>query len=146
MHPEIHINYLAVGAGVIANFFLGFVWYGPIFGKAWARLMGFPPDFKPTKPQMTRAMILMVVGAFLTAYVLAHSVTVWRASTWKAGADGPSWSYGFFGGFFTWIGFFVPVLFSAVAWEGKTWKLFGINAGYHFVSLQIMGMILAHWR
>jgi hypothetical protein len=44
MHPEIHINFLAVGAVVVANVVFGFVWYGPLFGKTWAKLMNFPPD------------------------------------------------------------------------------------------------------
>lgn len=38
------------------------------------------------------------------------------------------------------------MLLGSVAWEGKSWGLFGINVGYHFVNLQIIGMILAHWR
>jgi hypothetical protein len=32
-------------------------------------------------------------------------------------------------------GFYVPVLLSGVAWENKSWKLFGINAGYYFTAL-----------
>ena len=146
MHPEIHIHYLAIAVAVVGNFFLGFVWYGPLFGKTWAKLVNLPADFKPSKPQMMKAMGLMVLGSFLTAYVLAHSVEVWRASTWKAGADGPAWTYGFFAGLFTWIGFYIPPLFSSVAWEGRSWKLFGINAAYHFVALQVNGAILTHWR
>ena len=146
MQPEIHPNYLAVLVCVAANFVLGFLWYGPLFGKSWAKEMKFPPDFKPATSQMMQAMALMVVGAFMTAFVLAHSVEVWRPSTWKAGADAAGWTYGFFSALFTWFGFFVPILLGGVAWEGKSWKLFGINAAYHFVSLQIIGAILTHWR
>ncbi len=146
MHPEIHINYLAVAAAVAANFGLGFLWYGPLFGKAWAKQMNFPPDFKPTPAQMMKSMGLMILGSFLTAFVLAHSVEVWRPSTWKAGPDEAAWTYGFFSAFFTWIGFFVPLLLSGVAWESKSWKLFGINAAYHFVGLQVAGAILTYWR
>jgi hypothetical protein len=91
-------------------------------------------------------MILMVIGSFLTAFVLAHSAEVWRSSVWKTGTDQPAYVYGFFSAFFTWIGFYVPMLFSSVAWEGKSWKLFGINAAYHFLALQMAGAILAYWR
>jgi hypothetical protein len=38
------------------------------------------------------------------------------------------------------------MLFGAVAWEGKPWKLFGLNAAYHLLALQIMGTILTFWR
>jgi hypothetical protein len=40
----------------------------------------------------------------------------------------------------------VPLLLGAIAWEGKSWTLFGINAAYHFLNLQIIAMILAYWR
>lgn len=37
---EIQINMLGVGIAVIANFVLGWLWFGPIFGKAWTIEMG----------------------------------------------------------------------------------------------------------
>ena len=146
MHPEIHINYLAILAAMVAYIVLGFLWYGPIFGNAWKNEMRFPDNFKPQPQAMARAIILMIVGCFLTTYVLAHSVQVWRPSVWKVGPDASNATYGFFAGFFTWIGFYVPVLFGSVSWENKSWKLFWINAGYYFVALQLTGMILAYWR
>jgi hypothetical protein len=146
MHPEIHINYTAVLAAMVANMVLGFLWYGPLFGKAWAREVGVDIAVKPPPKVFARAMTLMVVGTFLTCYVLAHSALVWRPSVWGAGADMPDASYGFFSAFFTWIGFYVPLLLGSVAWENKSWKLFGINAAYSFVALLSAGMILAHWR
>ena len=78
--------------------------------------------------------------------MLAHIVDVWRPSVWKAGADQAAFVYGFFGGFFIWLGFHVPMLLSQVAWEGRSWKLFGLNAAYHFLNLQLAATILAHWR
>ena len=41
MEPNIHINMLAVVIAVAANFILGWVWYGPVFGKAWGKEMGY---------------------------------------------------------------------------------------------------------
>ena len=55
MQPEIHINYLAVVAAMLAQMFLGFLWYGPLFGKPWAKEMKMPPDFKPTPAQLAKA-------------------------------------------------------------------------------------------
>jgi hypothetical protein len=146
MQPVIQLNWLAIGAAVAANIVIGFLWYGPLLGKAWMREMGLPAEHKPDPATMKRSMIIMIVSAFLTAYVLAHSVEVWRPSTWKAGTDAPNEIYGFYSAFFTWIGFYVPMLLGGVAWESKSWKLFGINAGYHFVALLAAGMILAFWR
>jgi hypothetical protein len=95
---------------------------------------------------MARATILQLIGAFLVAYVMTHSLNVWRPSVWMAGPDGPTWTYGFYSGLFTWVGFYIPLLLSGVAWEGKSWKLFFINAAGYFITLQAVGMILAYWK
>lgn len=143
MPPQIHINFMAV---VVASFLFGWLWYGPLFRKQWAGLMKLPRDHKPDPKFMLRSMGLTLLGTILMAYVLAYAVEVWRPSVWGVGQDGPSYLYGFFSGFFTWIGYFVPLLLGAVAWESRSWSLFRLNAAYHFVNLQIIGMILAYWR
>ena len=146
MHPLIHLNWLAIIVAIIASFLLGGLWYGPLFGKAWRKEMGVPEGVKPSGAEMTKPIVLNIIGTFLTAFVLAHEVQVWRASSWNAGTDASAAVYGFFGGFFPWLGFQVPVLLNAVAFERKSWKLFFINAAYLFISLQLIGMILSHWR
>ena len=41
MLPAMSINYLAVLACAVAAMTAGFLWFGPLFGKTWARHMGF---------------------------------------------------------------------------------------------------------
>jgi hypothetical protein len=146
MQPQIHLNWLAVVTSVVASFAIGSLWYGPLFGKVWANAMGFGGDMKPTGADIARGSILNLVGTFLMAYVLAHDVSVWRPSTWNAGADQGPHVYGFFAGFFVWLGFIVPILLNGIAFERKSWKVFAIGAGFQFLSLQAMGMILSFWR
>ena len=146
MQPHIEINYLAVIVAAAAQFAVGWLWHGPLFGKLWAKEMNMSMENMPDKSVMVRGMTLSIVGSLLIVYILAHSALVWRPSVWGVGADQADHVYGFFAAFFTWVGFFVPQALSAVAWEGRSWKLFGINTGYHFVSLQVAGMILAYWR
>src|SRR2546427_10691067 len=74
---------------------LGFLWYGPILGKAWMKEMGIPAGSKPDPKVMRRGLILMAIGSLLTVFVLAHTGEVWRPSVWKAGADGSAAFYGF---------------------------------------------------
>ena len=144
--PLIEINFVALAAAVAASFIFGWLWYGPLFGKTCARLTGMPSEAKPDPGAIARGMALTLLGTVLTAYVLAHSTNVWRPSAWNAGADAPDFVYGFFSGLFTWLGFYVPMLLGTVAWENRGWKLFGLNAAYHFANLQLVAMILAHWR
>ncbi|MBI3341870.1 DUF1761 domain-containing protein, partial [Candidatus Curtissbacteria bacterium] len=37
---EFQINYMAVVAAAVVNMVLGFLWYGPLFGKPWMKMMG----------------------------------------------------------------------------------------------------------
>ena len=102
MHPEIHLNCVGILLAVVASFFFGWLWYGLLFGKKWAALMKFPTDCKPEPKKMMYSMALGLLGTFLTAYVLAHSVAVWRPSAWGVGPDASCCTYGFFGGFLLW--------------------------------------------
>jgi hypothetical protein len=146
MMPAIHVNYLAILVAVVAQMIIGFLWFGPLFGKVWARENGKPADYRPTSGEMIRATLLQILAAFLIAFVLTHSLNVWRPSVWMAGPDAPNWVYGLNSAFFTWIGFFVPIMLSALAWGGRTWKLFLIDASGNFLILLASGMILAYMR
>ncbi|MER2512837.1 MAG: DUF1761 domain-containing protein [Nitrosomonas ureae] len=48
--------------------------------------------------------------------------------------------------FFTWIGFYIPMQFSKVAWENRPWKVFFINTVHDFILLLIFSTIFAYWR
>jgi hypothetical protein len=141
--PTIEINYVAIAIAVVANFILGFLWYTPLFGKAWAKEMGFDLTQKPPAGTMMKGMIIMVIGCFLMAYVFAHNIAVWNPVTWGLPASEMSpMSSAFTAAVFTWLGFFVPGDLSRVAWEMKSWKLFFINTGYHLVALIVVALIL----
>ena len=103
-------------------------------------------DQEPDAKFMRRAFGLQFLGTCLVAFALSYSVQVWRPSVWGAGSDASSFSYAWMTGFFTWIGFYVPLQFGKISWEGKPWKLFFINAGHDLIKLQIISLILAFWR
>lgn len=144
--PEINVNYLAVIVCVIAAMPVGFLWFGPLFGKPWARHMGMENMEQPGGAVMAKSMSLFALGSLLIAFVLAHSIEVWRPSSWNAGQDEAAWNYGFNAALWTWLGFFLPIQMGRVAWEQKGWGLVAINSGFDLVRLLIFGMILAHWR
>jgi hypothetical protein len=146
MHPTIHVSWVAVVAAVVASFVFGWLWYGPLFGKKWAALMKLPPGMKPDPKVMVRGMVLMVIGCFLTSYTLVFMSDIWRPSVWGGSGDAPGYVYGFLTGLWVWLGFYVPMLLSTVAWEGKGWPLFGLNAAYCFLNLQLIAMIVQYLR
>ena len=119
---------------VCAAFVFGAVWYGPLFGKTWAQLAGFKMDKECTGKPPVSSLLFTFAGTVSTVFVLAYMIGNGKFCCNPSAA------------FMVWIGFYVPMLLGGVAWEGRSWKLFGINAGYHFVTLLAAGMILAFWR
>ncbi len=140
---EFKINFIAVLAVVAINFILGFVWYTALFAKSWTKEMGYDPNMRPDKKTMLKGMALMIFGNFLFVWVLAWTMAGWQFIP-NAKEMGPMVN-GVNSAIFLWLGFFVPVHFRGIVWEKKSWKLFGINAGYHLVSLLIAALILAYW-
>lgn len=137
------INYLAVLVAAVAAMILGFLWYGPIFGKPWMKLMGYTAaDMEKGKKEgMGKTYTLMALTTLVMAYVLAHSTEFAMYYTKTYGVTG-----GLMSGFWTWLGFIVPVVMGDQLWGSRPWKLFPITAGYYLVSLLMMGSILATWR
>ena len=148
MEPNIQINMTAVLIAVVANFIFGALWYMPLFGKAWAREMNIDMTGpKPPSSVMIKGMVIMIIGNFLMAYVFAHNIAVWNPLTWghPASPGQTPMNMAFAAAFFTWLGFYVPQDIGRIAWEKASWKLFGINTVYHFLSLLIAAMILANF-
>lgn len=143
MQPEISINYLAIAACVVAAMFVGFLWFGPIFGKAWARHMGME-DEEPGS--MAMPLVLFAIANLLIAYVFIHGIEVWRASSWGLSPDVSNLALVLNSALFTWIGFFLPLQMGRVAWEKKGWGLVLINAGFDLVRLLMFAFILVYWR
>ena len=142
---EVAVNYWAVLGAAISSMILGFIWYGPLFGKQWADMMGFkfdsPEAMKEMKKKAMPGYIAGFIGALIMSFVLTHSIAFASAYTEVEGV-----SAGLMAGFWSWLGFIAPVSIGVVFWESKPWKLWFINAGYWLLLLLVMGVILAVWR
>lgn len=136
------VNYLAVILAAVASMVLGFLWYGPVFGKQWMALSGINPgNMDPAKKaQMNKLYAMAFVGSLVMAYVTSHALVFASSYTETTGV-----SAGLMVGFWNWLGFIAPVTLGGVLWENKSWKLWGFNNAYHLVNLLLMGVILALW-
>ena len=143
----VDVNYLAVLAGALSNMVIGFLWFGPLFGKQWIGLMGFDPAKAEEMKTQAKAKGMgkyyagAFVGALVMSYVLAHSI---EFAGFYMLVDGVK--AGLSTGFWMWLGFIVPVTLSSVIWEGKSWKLWMFNLAYWLVALLAMGAIIAGWK
>ena len=139
MIAAVSVNYWAILVAAVVSHVLGFLWFGPLFGKQWAALMGF--DKKKMQEAKKKGMgaktwSLMIVGTLVTSYVLAHFVKYLNATDFAGGLQA---------GFWIWIGFFATVMLGMILWEGKPWKLYFITAAYWLVNLLVASSILALW-
>lgn len=136
---NIEVNYLAVLIAGIASMIVGFIWYSPfLLGNPWMKEMGLTMEkMKKAQKQLGPMYALSFVLSLLTAYVLYHvivmSMNYFHYPKLMTGLTSAVWM---------WLGFIMPVQATDMIFGGKTWKLFGINTGYQFVSLLAMGIVL----
>jgi hypothetical protein len=140
---QISINYWAVLVAAIANIVVGSLWYGPIFGKQWKKLMGFSDsDMRSMKMTPTQAYVGGLVTALIMAYVLAHDAAAWAGFYGGAG----TFAFAFQLAFWIWLGYVATTQVGSVLWEGKPWKLFWLNTFQSLVSFIVMASILVFWK
>ncbi len=133
------LNYLAILVAVVLQFIVGFLWYGPLFGKLWGKIHGFD---KLSKEQQQKLMSEMgpIYGiqlfvTIVTTFVLAIFIT-----------NLPGWNpYGMAG--FFWIGFVVPAQISSVLFSNteKKWmvKKILLQVGAAFVCYMVAAGVLS---
>src|SRR6478609_1324210 len=130
--PSVDINWWAVIAATVINMIAGSVWYLPaVFGKAWE---------KATHAKMkgdNTAYAITAVAALIQSWILVHFVRYAGATTfWK----------GLQIGFWLWLAFVAIIMLTTVFFEGRSWTIWKINAGYWLLVLVVNGGILAAWR
>ncbi|MBI2285227.1 DUF1761 domain-containing protein [Candidatus Saccharibacteria bacterium] len=135
MMPEVDINIWAVLVAAVVSMVVGSYWYSKsLFGKEWAKLVGRKLE---EMGGGGKGYAVATAGALLQAYILAHFVQYAGATTF--------WD-GIVTGFWLWLGFVAVVVAMNLVFEGKSWVLWKINAGYFLVVLLINGGLLAAWR
>jgi len=140
MMPE--INYYAILACAVAAMVLGFIWFGPLFGKKWMELMNVgpqtPEEIKKAQRAMMPTYIITFVLAFFQAWVLAYYIGGWKEAS---GVENSLW---------IWAAFVVPTVFGATMWNGSSnkvaWSRFAIQGGNYLVLFIIFGLILGNWK
>lgn len=137
---EVSINFLAVLLAGLSNMVVGFVWYSPmLFEKPWMKLAGLTKEkIESSKKDMPKIMLTSLGAALLMSYCLRYSIVYGGSYNNISGVG-----LGLMTGFFSWLGFIMPVQLMNVLFERQPFKLFLIHTGYHLVAILAMGMILS---
>jgi hypothetical protein len=130
------INFLAVLVAALSSFVVGWLWYGPLFGRKWMNYMGYTEeDLKKGSMPMPVMMGVNYVATVLAAFAIAMFL-------------GPESDavFGIFAGLMIAIFWIGTSRLNDVLYENKPWGLFLINVGYYVVVYILMGAILGAWH
>lgn len=134
------INWLAVVAASLVGFAIGFVWYGPLFGKRWMKSVGM------TEEDAQKGNTSKIFGvSFVFQFIMALCLAIFFYGD-PASADMINGSNGAFYGFLTGFGWVAMAIGVNALNELKSWSYIFINGGFWIVVITLMGLILGAWK
>jgi len=126
-------NWVGVIVCVVVAGIVGFVWYSKfLFLNPWLAGIGKGPEFAQRPNPMN--YVVMIVASFVQALFLDALIRI-MGSTGVAG--------GVLAGTIVWLGFVATTSAANAAFAARGWKLWGIEAGNHLVTLVLMGIVLS---
>jgi len=137
------INIWAVLVCTILTLVIGFIWYGPIFGKKWMEITGADKMDMERRKEMMKGVwklyIAQIALALLQVYVLA----------WYINTIG-NISSGIHTAFSIWLAFVMPTIAGTAMWRNDSakisWARFFIQSGYQLIIFIVFGLILSFWK
>ncbi|HEY9583828.1 MAG TPA: DUF1761 domain-containing protein [Candidatus Paceibacterota bacterium] len=132
----IDINYLAVLVSAIVAMIIGYVWYGPIFGKKWMQVVGVTPEDVAARERMQKSSTPLYIVQFILVLFQVYVLASYTSSI-----SGALW---------IWAGFILPTVAASCMWNNDSskvaWTRFFIQAGYQLIVFVIFGFILGMWK
>ena len=129
------LNIWAILVATLSTFVIGWLWYGPLFGKAWMSATGLSEE------QLQQGNMGKIFGfAFVFELIMAFNLAVFLNDPSIGLQEGGF--YGFLAGF-GWIFFALAV---NALYEQKSWKYIFVNGGYWVITFTVMGLILGAWK
>lgn len=129
---SIRINHLAVIAVSVFNFLLAFIWYGPLFGEAWAKGAEIT---NPSTPAAWATTTSFLVGLF-SCYGIAFLMKWSNQHGWKQGL--------LFGGIIAGA-FLLQVVIGPWLFAGR-FMLFAVNMPYFAITVILAGLVIGVWQ
>lgn len=162
------MNFYVLFIAALVPMFIGFIWYGPLFGNAWMKQMGFTKETLENT-NMIKTLIVCYILSLLIASALMqmviHQMGVYSTLAGETGFNeetGTAFAYfqdfltnygdrfrtfkhGAFHGVLYGLFLVMPVLAIQALFEKKSFKYIALNASYWIVTLAIMGGIICQW-
>jgi len=161
------INFLIVILASLVPMGLGFLWFGPLFGKAWMAETGMTPD-KAKTANMTKVFLLSALFNLMVAFAMVfisihqHHVTslffkqpindpgtqmgaLYKTIMDLLGTSYRTFKHGALHGFITGVLLAFPLIGVHALFEQRSFKYIAICAGYWVISMCLMGGIVSAW-
>lgn len=133
------INYLAVLVAGLVSFFLGAIWYMPLFGKRWVKLHGYSEEqVNQMRARMKPAVFFggMIASYLVAGLAMAFLVVAVNLTQLHDGVI---------------LAVVVCLVVAACAMTAhlasdRPIGLYAIDTGFYLVFLVVMGILLTLWR
>ena len=123
-------NLLAILVAAAAGFLVGGIWYGPLFGKAWAAEHGLT-DERMKNDNALKIYGLTFAFSVLSAVFLGHLLAFFDTNARATMMISTGIA----------LGYIVPAIGTNYLFARKSGKLFAIDAGYWVVFYAAMGVV-----
>ncbi len=132
------INYWAVLICGILAIGLAALWYSPmLLGKMW--LIAIEKSEEELNENINKVKVYSIsfIAQLVIALVLATIMNYSGVTTPEEGIRIA---------FISWLGFTATTMTINMLFEGKTFKQFVVDGGYHLIVFIIYGIVLGAWR
>ncbi len=136
------INIWAVLVCAVLSMVLGFIWYGPLFGKKWLEICEADKLDLERRAEMMKGVWKLYLTQFLLTLLQLYVLS------WYIGTVG-SLSSPLHTALSIWLAFIVPTVAGSAMWNNDSakvsWAKFLIQGGYQLVLFVMSGFILGLW-
>lgn len=133
------INFIAVIVASVLVMVLGAIWYGPLFGAQWMRVIGISAKDKKAREKMQKEAGPLYLIQFLLTLLQVAILSLFVQSFELSGAIVVS--------FLIWLGFVIPTLAGSAMWTNDSREIqqtrFLIQSGYQLVAFVIYALTIA---
>mmetsp|Transcript_12529 Transcript_12529/g.41324 ORF Transcript_12529/g.41324 Transcript_12529/m.41324 type:complete len:147 (-) Transcript_12529:13-453(-) len=143
-----NVNWIALIIAALSTLVIGFLWYGPLFGKAWMKETGITEE-QAQKGMPLRFGLSVVLAFFAIFFIYVNSVVTGGIPPDELHGINVSryhtFGHGVVHGISAALFIALPVLVTNALFEQKSFKYMLINVGYWVVTFAIMGGIVNAW-
>ena len=139
-----NINWWLVLAVSVLQIIFGSIWYGPIFGKFWMKLMGVTHMSKEDIKKAQKEMMPMYAIQLLMSFIM--NIALYTAV--KINSDGMLLA-DICATIALWIGFVVPIQVGEVIWSNLSnemkMKKLAVSSVQQLITMCIAAAIFSYW-